>query len=147
MRADWRRKHAPPPIAYDTAIPAPPPAAAPVAEAERAAPGITNTQEAGVDEGGIVKVHGRHLVILRRGRLFTVEVGDRALRPVDRIDAFPPGTSGRGAWYDELLVAGDRAVVVGFSEERGGTEINRFRIGADGSLRFEDSYHLRSNDY
>ncbi|MEP6704006.1 MAG: hypothetical protein ABJB34_04310, partial [Acidobacteriota bacterium] len=28
---------------------------------------ITNTQHAGVDEGGIVKVHGDHLVILRRG--------------------------------------------------------------------------------
>ncbi len=153
-RADWRRKHSPAPVAYDTAMPAPPPPAtapaapaAPADQAERAAPGITNTQEAGVDEGGIVKVHGRHLVILRRGRLFTVEVGDRTLHPVDRIDVFPPGTSGRDAWYDELLVAGDRAVVVGFSQGRGGTEINRFRIGADGSLRFEDSYHLRSNDY
>ena len=146
-RAEWRRKHAPPQVSDDMAEPAPPQVAAPASQAERAAPGITNTQEAGVDEGGIVKLHGRHLVILRRGRLFTVEVGDRALRPVDRIDAFPPGTSGRGAWYDELLVAGDRVVVVGFSYERGGTEINRFRIGADGSLRFEDSYHLRSNDY
>src|SRR5207244_574894 len=32
---------------------------------------ITNTQHAGVDEGGIVKLHGDHLVVLRRGRLFT----------------------------------------------------------------------------
>src|SRR5262249_14052019 len=31
---------------------------------------ITNTQHAGVDEGGIVKLHGDHLVVLRRGRLF-----------------------------------------------------------------------------
>src|ERR1044071_7048111 len=30
---------------------------------------ITNVQHAGVDEGGIVKVHGNHLVVLRRGRL------------------------------------------------------------------------------
>src|SRR5215831_7957524 len=29
---------------------------------------ITNTQHAGVDEGGIVKLHGDHLVVLRRGR-------------------------------------------------------------------------------
>jgi len=36
---------------------------------------ITNTQHAGVDEGGIVKLHGDHLVVLRRGRLFTVAVG------------------------------------------------------------------------
>src|SRR5690242_3341878 len=37
---------------------------------------ITNTQHAGVDEGGIVKLHGDHLVVLRRGRLFTVAIGD-----------------------------------------------------------------------
>ena len=36
---------------------------------------ITTTQEAGVDEGGIVKTHGDHLVMLRRGRLFTVKIG------------------------------------------------------------------------
>ncbi|MDR2625627.1 MAG: beta-propeller domain-containing protein, partial [Zoogloeaceae bacterium] len=49
---------------------------APVSAAEPAAASpveesITNTQSAGVDEGGIVKLHGKHLVILRRGRLFT----------------------------------------------------------------------------
>ena len=158
-RAEYRRLHPRPQRNYpgaaaDEAMPssmaaapmaAPPP---PSSVADRAAqPGITNTQEADVDEGGIVKVHGDHLVVLRRGRLFTVAVGDRAMRPVDRIDAFPPGTSGQGAWYDEMLVSGDRVVVVGFSYDRGGTEINRFRIGADGHLRFEDSYHLRSNDY
>src|SRR5436190_7643256 len=37
---------------------------------------VTNTQEAGVDEGGIVKLHGDHLVVLRRGRLFTIRVGE-----------------------------------------------------------------------
>lgn len=115
--------------------------------ARASSPSITNTQEADVDEGGIVKVHGRHLVVLRRGRLFTVDVGDHAMRAVDHIDAFPPGTSGQGAWYDEMLIAGDRIVVVGYSYARGGTEINRFHIGDDGRLRFEDSYHLRSNDY
>src|SRR6185503_12065995 len=41
--------------------------------AEAAADSVTNVQHAGVDEGGIVKLHGEHLVILRRGRLFTVE--------------------------------------------------------------------------
>ena len=41
-----------------------------------APPSITNTQEAGVDEGGIVKVRGDILVILRRGRLFTVSIAD-----------------------------------------------------------------------
>jgi hypothetical protein len=119
-----------------------------VVTGDAAAPAsITNTQEVGVDEGGIVKQYGDYLVVLRRGRLFTVSLRDGGLRPVARIDAFPPGTSGRRAWYDEMLIAGDRVVVVGYSYDRGGTEINRFRIGPDGQLRFEDSHHLRSNDY
>lgn len=147
----------PPPPSPSAPAPPPPPPAMPspsaensdivVTSARAAAPSITNTQEADVDEGGIVKVHGRHLVVLRRGRLFTVAVGDRAMRAVDRIDAFPPGTTGENAWYDEMLIAGDRVIVVGYSYARGGTEVNRFRIGEDGRLAFEDSHHLRSNDY
>jgi hypothetical protein len=113
-----------------------------------ATPSITNTQEANVDEGGIVKVHGNHLVILRRGRLFTVSLAGDGLRPVDSIDAFPPGVSGDGGdYYDEMLISDDRVIVIGFSYDRGGTEVNRFRIGEDGRLSWEDSYHLRSNDY
>ena len=53
--------------------------AAPLAKAEgsssdsaRVSESITNVQTAGVDEGGIVKRAGDHLVILRRGRLFPV---------------------------------------------------------------------------
>ncbi len=128
----------PPPSMTDSAAPAQPAAAG---------ESITNTQEAGVDEGGIVKMHGDTIVILRRGRLFTVSTGRGDLRPIDSIDAFPPGTSGQGAWYDEMLVAGNRVIVIGYSYARGGTEINRFRIDATGKLDFEDAYHLRSNDY
>ncbi len=140
--------------ATDVPVAAPPPAAmAPAAEAAQdvvvtaaKAQSITNTQEADVDEGGIVKVAGDHLVILRRGRLFSVSLAGNSMRPIDHIDTFPPGASG-DAWYDEMLVSGDHVIVVGFSYQRGGTEINRFRIASDGKLRFEDSYHLRSNDY
>ena len=112
-----------------------------------ATPSITNTQEIGVDEGGIVKVRGDTLVILRRGRLFTVSMAGGELRPVDSINAFPPGVSGQGDWYDEMLVAGDRVIVIGYSYARGGTEINRFRLDREGRLKFEDAYHLRSDDY
>jgi beta propeller domain-containing protein len=112
-----------------------------------AAEQITNNQEANVDEGDIVKVRGDTLVILRRGRLFTVSLAGGRMRPVDSIDAFPPGVSGRGDWYDEMLISGDRVVVVGYSYARGGTEVNRFRLDAAGRLRFEDAWHLRSNDY
>ncbi|MBV9881630.1 MAG: beta-propeller domain-containing protein [Sphingomonadaceae bacterium] len=110
-------------------------------------PTITNNQEANVDEGDIVKTNGEFLVILRRGRLFTVSLGGGRMRPVDTINAFPPGVSGQGDWYDEMLLNGDWVVVVGYSYERGGTEINRFRLDPGGGLRFVDSYHLKSNDY
>jgi hypothetical protein len=110
-------------------------------------PGITNNQEAGVDEGDIVKVRGDLLVILRRGRLFTVSTRRGDLRPIDYIDAFPPGVNPNADWYDEMLVTGNRVIVIGYSYGRGGTEINRFRLSPDGRLQFEDAYHLRSNDY
>jgi len=118
------------------------------AEASAAsADSITNVQHAGVDEGGIVKLHGEHLVILRRGRLFTVKVGDRQLAPVSVADAFGPGVDPRGAWYDEMLISGSSIVVIGYSYQRGGTEIGLFDIAADGQLGYKSTHHLRSNDY
>ncbi len=116
-------------------------------KAEKDDESITNNQHAGVDEGGIVKLHGEHLVILRRGRLFTVKVGDNALKPVSSINAYAPGVNPSNDWYDEMLVSDDTVVVIGYSYGRGGTEINLFDIDADGSLDYRSTYHLRSNDY
>ena len=130
-------------------MPGPPTAAAP-ASAERAAPAadaITNVQVQGVDEGGIVKSAGEYLVVLRRGRLFTVRVGGDALVPVAAVDAYAPDVDPRASWYDELLVAGRDVVVVGYSYARGGTEIGLFTLGDDGSLRHRATHHLRSADY
>lgn len=108
-------------------------------------PSITNTQTDGVDEGGIVKVHGDHLVILRRGRLFTVSIRTR-IEPVAWTNAFGAGSDG-DAWYDEMLIHRDRVIVIGYSYERGGTEIGLFTIDAAGRLLHDATYHLRSNDY
>ncbi len=108
---------------------------------------ITNNQHAGVDEGGIVKVHGEHLVILRRGRLFTVRVGSNSLAPVSAVNAYAPGVNPSNDWYDEMLVSKNTVVVIGYSYGRGGTEINLFDINERGGLAFRSSYHLRSNDY
>jgi hypothetical protein len=108
---------------------------------------ITNTQHAGVDEGGIVKLHGDHLVVLRRGRLFTVKVGDGALRPTSSVDAFGPDIDPRSTWYDEMLVSEDTIAVIGYSYERGGTEVGLFQIDDSGKLAYRSTYHLRSNDY
>ena len=108
---------------------------------------ITNTQQAGVDEGGIVKLHGDHLVVLRRGRLFTVKVGDGALQPISSVDAFGPEMDPSSTWYDEMLVSDDTIAVIGYSYERGGTEVGLFHIDDFGKLAYQSTYHLRSNDY
>lgn len=121
--------------------------AAKAGAADAAADGITNVQTQGVDEGGIVKQAGEHLVILRRGRLFTVHVGGDDLRPLAMLDAYAPGSDPCGAWYDELLVSGSTVVVVGYSYARGGTEIGLFELARDGDLSYKATYHLRSFDY
>jgi hypothetical protein len=108
---------------------------------------VTNVQEAGVDEGGIVKVHGNHLVVLRRGRLFTVAIGDGALDPISSVDAFAPDIDPSSTWYDEMLVSDDTIAVIGYSYERGGTEVGLFHIDPAGKLTYGSTYHLRSNDY
>jgi hypothetical protein len=125
------------------------PAASPLAGAESAGKqeSITNVQHAGVDEGGIVKVHGNHLVVLRRGRLFTVSTEDGDLTPVSTLDAFGPNIDPRFTWYDEMLISKDSVVVIGYSYERGGTEVGLFNIDAAGKLTYRSTYHLRASDY
>jgi len=108
---------------------------------------VTNVQHAGVDEGGIVKVHGAHLVVLRRGRIFTVAIGDGRLKPISAVDAFGPDINPQYTWYDEMLLSEDTVVVIGYSYERGGTEVGLFNIDGDGNLTYRSTYHLRSNDY
>jgi len=145
-------------------VPAPPPPSAPppnVSIAASAPAGtaaapqsITNAQTQGVDEGGIVKRHGDHLVILRRGRLFTVNTAGGALTPVAQINVFRLNHPGQdqsgylgGVWYDEMLIADDMVAVIGYSYFSGGTEINRFDIDREGRLTYRDSYNVRSADY
>jgi hypothetical protein len=108
---------------------------------------ITNTQEVGVDEGDIVKVFGDYLVVLRRGRIFTVRLGAGGqLLPISVIDAFPPGTGG-GGYYDEMLIDRNTVVIVGFNYNVGATELGLFDISAAGQLSHRATYYLRSNDY
>jgi len=142
---DMRRQRADTNVGTSQAAPP-----APVAMAKSglaAAESVTNVQQAGVDEGGIVKVHGDHLVVLRRGRLSTVSIRDGALTPVASVDAFGPGVDPRGTWYDEMLLWGDTVAVIGYSYARGGTEIGLFRLSASGQIAYTGTYHLRSNDY
>lgn len=111
-------------------------------------PNITNVQEQGVDEGGIVKLAGDYLVVLRRGRLFTVRHAGGVLEPVDQIDVFPPnGEDADDAWYDEMLTSGNRVVTIGYAYGERGTELSRFDISTDGMLTYVDTHYLSSGDY
>ncbi|HEX7028091.1 MAG TPA: beta-propeller domain-containing protein [Gammaproteobacteria bacterium] len=112
-------------------------------------PSITNNQEAGVDEGDIVKFTGRYLVILRQGRLYSVDLdhdGAGRLKKVDRIDVSPP-TWPHDAWYDELLVHGNTLVVIGYSYELGASELVFFELGNDGKFAYSKTYLIESTDY
>ena len=54
-------------------------------------PEITNNQTRGVDEGGIVKQIGHHLIVLQDGRLFSVDLGtgpSPKMRLAGRIDVY-----------------------------------------------------------
>ena len=108
---------------------------------------VTNVQHAVVDEGGIVKVHGNHLVVLRRGRLFTVAINDGALQPISTANAFGPEIDPKDTWYDEMLVSDNTIAVIGYSYERGGTEVGLFEINNAGQLSYRSTYHLRGDDY
>jgi hypothetical protein len=46
-----------------------------------------------------------------------------------------------------MLIADGTVVVIGYSYERGGTEIGLFDLGPDGQLRYRATYQMRSNDY
>lgn len=110
---------------------------------------ITNNQERGVDEGDIVKRIGRFLIVLRRGRLHSIEIGTRAgdlLRLVDVQDVFPLPFR-HEAWYDEVLVEGDRVVVLGYSYETEATEIAVFELDRRGRFHHRASHAIRSSDY
>ena len=77
------------------------PASAPAAGA---AESITNNQSAVVNEGSVVKVHGKHLVILRRVRLFTVDADRYQLEPVASLwgGFWRGGSAGARGWAGRL---------------------------------------------
>lgn len=123
---------------------------------------ITNTQEVGIDEGGIVKNIGRFLVVLRHGRVHVMDTqAAGGPRQVDVADVAPTGDLDYGVWYDEMLVSGRELVVVGYRyasevlDEReaplpwiyGATELTRFTLADDGRLSRGASTWLESNDY
>lgn len=118
--------------------------AAPVVQANAA---ITNVQTAGVDEGDIVKMIGRFLIVLQDGRLFSVDTGATSadLALVDRINVYTQGND--DAWYDEILVHENRILATSYNYELAATEFTVFSLSAFGRFTREGSYYISSNDY
>jgi hypothetical protein len=114
---------------------------------------ITNNQESDVDEGDIVKRVGNHVLLLRRGRLFSFDIGPRtgfALRLVDRIDVpaeLPKDGSEADVWYDELLIKGSTVVVIGYNYGLNATEIASLELSPLGRFARRETIYLTSFDY
>lgn len=151
---------APPPtsdMAMAVGSPAPAAEAAPSQEVTvtgSAAPGsadnpeITNNQKAGVDEGGIIKQIGQHLVILQDGRLFVTDLmpgGQPGLKLADRANVYR--SSNEDTWYDEVLVAGRTILVTGYSYREEATEYTVLNLGEDGKVTRQATFYISSNDY
>ncbi len=142
-----------------TAVPPPPPSAAPadgavsnLSAAQATTSGeqssITNVQTQGVDEGGIVKMVGRFLVVLQDGRLFVVDTrpsGAPGLSLASRTNVYR--SPNQDTWYDELLISGNRVLVTGYSYREAASEITVFTIDDNGQLTRETTYYISSNDY
>ncbi|PKP81023.1 MAG: hypothetical protein CVT79_12145 [Alphaproteobacteria bacterium HGW-Alphaproteobacteria-18] len=111
-------------------------------------PEITNNQKAGVDEGGILKQIGQHLVILQDGRLFVTDLmpeGEPGLKLSDRADVYR--SSDEDTWYDEILVAGRTILVTGYSYREEATEYTVLNLGEDGKVTRQATFYISSNDY
>jgi len=119
---------------------------------------ITNNQEQGVDEGGIVKNIGNGLVVLRQGRLFAVDLDKQGQAHLsDSIRVAQTAQLNTDVWYDEMLVHGDRIYVIGYrygivmadddAPQVGEvTEFSSFRL-SKGRLKRLKSTYFESNDY
>ncbi|MEM6557328.1 MAG: beta-propeller domain-containing protein, partial [Pseudomonadota bacterium] len=144
-----------------SAPPAPPPAMAEASDevmyesvvvtaskADDANPSITNTQEAGVDEGDIVKQIGQYLIVMQDGRLFSIDLlpdGEPGLRHVDRENVYR--TTEEDTWYDEMLVFGRQMIVIGYSYDAEASVFAVLELEETGEITFRDRFFLPAQDY
>jgi hypothetical protein len=117
----------------------------------RAADLITRNQEAGVDEGDIVKKSGDFIIVLRKGVLHSVRISRNGAPVLEHVDTIQVATdaSGEDAWYDEILTFGTRLILLGFNygADDEVAELVLFDLGSDGRFRRDGRYWLRTQDY
>jgi hypothetical protein len=110
---------------------------------------ITNNQVLGVDEGDIIKQFKNLLVILRKGRLYSINIGSidsKELLKIDEINAFSPDWV-NDAYFDEILIDEGIVLVLGYNYDLKSSEIIRFEISEDGYFKYKDNYLIKSSDY
>ncbi len=110
---------------------------------------ITNNQVAGVDEGDIIKFYNEILVILRKGKLYSINIGDvysQELIKIDEINAFSPDWE-HDAYFDEILIDEGVILVLGYNYDYDSSEIIRFEISDAGNFKYLDNYLIKSGDY
>ena len=126
---------------------------------------ITNNQENDVDEGDIVKNIGDYMIVLRKGKLYVINIKlPGTPKQADSMVVAPSPHLTENVWYDEMLVLENTVVVLGFryvipggtklpgplSEEQpltaGATEIHAFSL-VNGKLTRGKSAYLESTDY
>ena len=110
-----------------------------------------SAEQLGVDAGDDARVFGRFLVILRRGRLYSFDLGpggprEQTLRLLGFVNLY--GASSDGSvfrrWY-KLMVRGDRIIVVGYDVSARDVEIQLLRIDGDGVVSRTAMSQLRVN--
>lgn len=79
----------------------------------------TNNHEAGVDEPDIVKTDGKRIVTLAHSSLQVIDAASRRVSGTLALGADPDGNGKSAVNVTELLLAGDRALVLGYDYKTG----------------------------
>lgn len=110
---------------------------------------ITNNQEAGVDEGGIVKKMGSLLLVLRQGVLHVIDTGAPGRERFELLHSHQvvADDSRDDLFYDEILTFSGGAILLGFNYVEGAAELFVFRLDAEGGLEPRGRWQLAVDDY
>ena len=110
---------------------------------------ITNNQEAGVDEGSIVKKMGPLLLVLRQGVLHVIDTGTPGNERLGLLQSHPvvADDTRDDLYYDEILTFSGGAILLGFNYMESAAELFVFRLDAKGGLEPRGRWLLAVDDY
>jgi|CXWL01.1.fsa_nt_gi hypothetical protein len=110
---------------------------------------VTNNQEAGVDEGDIVKKLGDRLIVLHAGTLHVIGLHEGQQETLALLDSLRIAVDsfGSSTWYDEILAAGDGVILLGYNWDQEVAELSVFALSPQGKLAHRGRYWIRVGDY